>query len=34
MNDFELTSACASEEEVYQDFLTWFNEEYNFHDAL
>ena len=34
MNDFELTSACSSEEEVYQDFLAWFNEEYNFHDVL
>lgn len=34
MHDFELTSACSSEEDVYQDFLAWFNEEYNFHDVL
>lgn len=34
MHDFELTSECPSEEEVYQDFLAWFNEEYNFRDVL
>lgn len=34
MYDFELTSTCESEEEVYKDFLAWFNEEYNFHEAL
>lgn len=34
MPDLELTSACGSEEEVYRDFLAWFNKEYNFHDVL
>lgn len=34
MNDFELTSACRSEEEVYKSFLAWFNEEYGFRDVL
>lgn len=34
MHDFELQSACPSEEDVYKKFLAWFNEEYNFHDAL
>lgn len=34
MYDFELQSACESEEDVYQNFLSWFNEEYGFHDVL
>lgn len=34
MHDFELQSACESEEEVYQDFLAWFNGEYDFSKVL